>query len=336
MLQAIERFVFRNITPMSIRYLPSPDIARAEGLSASVYRQLEREFQTVPPVTMHHLDPDLMSGVWSACRETLVAGPDRALKEMVAVAVSESNRCPYCVQVHTSMLDGFGRAAKDVRDVVAWAAATGDPARLAELVPPFSRESAPAIMGTAVLFHYINRMVNLFLDDTMMPIIGKVPLLREPALSFFTTVVSGRIVSLDVAPGDFLTPEPDMPLPDAFSWAAADLHVSGGLRRFAFSAAAASSALDAVTRELVAETVAAWSGIPPGPGKGWLDRAVAALPDVFRPQARIALLAALASWAVDDGEIAAFRRAGGDDRALLDTAAWGAYLAAERIAGWFH
>jgi hypothetical protein len=49
----------------------------------------------------------------------------------------------------------------------------------------------------------------------------------------------------------------------------------------------------------------------------------------------MALLAAMASWAVDDSEITAFKRTGLSDRELLDTAAWGAYLAAERIAGWF-
>jgi len=42
----------------------------------------------------------------------------------------------------------------------------------------------------------------------------------------------------------------------------------------------------------------------------------------------------MASWAVDDAEIAAFKRTGMGDRELLDTVAWGAYLATERIAGW--
>jgi AhpD family alkylhydroperoxidase len=332
MLQSIEQFLFRNLTPLSIRHLQPPDVGGATGLAASVYRQLEREFQTVPPVTMHHLDPELMAGVWSACRETLVAGPRRSLKEAVAVAVSTSNRCPYCVQAHTSFLAGSSEAADPA--LAAWAAATGERGKVAGIVPPFPREIAPAVMGTAVLFHYINRMANIFLDDTMMPIIGKVPLLREPAFQVFSSVVSGRIAALDVPPGEFLTPDPETPLPEAFAWSAPNPHVAGGLRRLRAAAVAASTALDAGARELVERRVSAWEGEAPGIGKSWLEQEVATLPPASRPQARIALLAAIASWAVDERDITEFRQAGGDDRALLDTAAWGSWLAAERIASW--
>ena len=346
MLQAIEQMIFRNLTPLSIRHLPPPDIGKASGLSASVYGQLEQEFQTVPPITMHHLNPSLMAGVWSACRESLIAGPDRALKEAVAVAVSKSNRCPYCVQAHTSMLRGSGdrealRAAEGngsgnepFRDVVAWAAATGKVSTQPP-VAPFSSEQAPAVMATAVLFHYINRMVNIFLDDTMMPIVGKVPVIGDQALKIFSNVVSGRIVTVDVTPGIFLTAAPLTALPDAFSWASGSPDVAGGLLRFASAVNAASStSVDVGVQELVARAIAAWEGENQEPGKEWLSRMVAPLPQQKRPQARMALLAAMASWAVDDAEIAAFKRTGLGDRELLDTAAWGAYMAAERIAGW--
>ncbi len=345
MFQAIEQMIFRNLTPMSIRHLPPPDIAGATGLSAAVYRQLEQEFQTVPPVTMHHLNPQLMAGVWSACRESLIAGPDRALKEAVAVAVSKSNRCPYCVQAHISMLRGTGDAdalhaaegsasgAGPFSDAVAWAASTGRASEHPSALP-FSRQQAPAVMATAVLFHYINRMVNIFLDDTMMPIVGKVPLLADQALKVFGSVVSKRIVSVDVAPGVFLTASPLAALPGAFSWASGDPNVAGGLLRFTSAVDAASSnSVDFGVQELLVRTLADWNGEPQGPGKGWLDATVSALPKQNRPQARIALLAALASWAVDDAEIAAFKRTGLGDRELLDTAAWGSYLAAGRIAG---
>lgn len=333
MLQAIEQFIFRNLTPLSIRYLPSPDVAGAAGLPAEVYRQLEREFQTVPPITMHHPDPGLMAGVWSACRETLVAGPDRSLKEAVAVAVSESNRCPYCVQAHTSFLEGSGGDAVEYRDVIAWAASTGRREGHPDL-PKLPPASVSAVLGTAVMFQYINRMVNIFLDDTMMPVIGKVPLLGDQALRVFSSVVSGRIATIAVKPGEFLTPEPDITLPEAFSWAKADRQVAGGLLRFTEAARRAGAVIDPEVRELVTRQVSGWVGDVPGLGKAWLESAVAGLPGRRQPQASIALLAAMASWAVDAGEIAEFRKTGGDDKSLLDTAAWGAYVAAERIAGW--
>jgi AhpD family alkylhydroperoxidase len=347
MLRSIEQFIFRHLTPLSIRWLPAPEIGRASGLAAEVYRQLDREFMVVPPITLHHLNPQLMAGVWSACRESLVAGPDRAMKELIAVAVSQSNRCPYCVQAHTSMLLGAddrpaldavaagGQTDGAMANLAAWASATGRKASLSSTPPPFSKRQAPAFMATTVLFHYINRMVNIFLDETMMPVVGKVPVIGDQAFRIFSSVTSGRIVRIDAEPGVFLTERPSMKLPEAFGWATDDPAVAGGLLRFADAVRqAADASVAPEVQTLVKRQVAAWEGEPPGIGKGWLDGAMSELPERLRPQARLALLAAMASWAVDSGEIALCRRAGLDDRALLETAAWGAFLASERIAGW--
>gem|GEM_PF-259496 len=346
-LRLLEQFIFRHLTPLSIRWLPAPEIGRASGLAARVYRQLDLEFMTVPPITLHHLNPQLMAGVWSACRESLVAGPDRAMKEMIAVAVSQSNQCPYCVQAHTSMLLGADdRAALDavtsststndaLENLATWASATGRKASLHSGPQPFTKRQAPAFMATAVLFHYINRMVNIFLDETMMPVVGNVPVVGEQAFRIFSSVTSGRIVRIDVRQGVFLTESPAMRLPEAFAWATDDPSVAGGLLRFADAIlSAAGESVDAEVQELVKKQVTAWEGESPGIGKGWLDDAVQALPERQRSQARLSLLAAMASWAVDAGEMESCRRAGRDDRTLLETAAWGAYLAAERIAGW--
>ena len=126
-----------------------------------------------------------------------------------------------------------------------------------------------------------------------------------------------------------------MQLPEAFGWAADDPAVAGGLLRFADAVRqTADASVAPEVQTLVTRRVSEWEGEPPGIGKGWLEEAVLALPEKSRPQARLALLAAMASWSVDGGEIASCRQAGLDDRALLETAAWGAYLATERIAGW--
>jgi AhpD family alkylhydroperoxidase len=348
-LRSIEQFIFRNLTPLSIRWLPAPEIGRATGLAAQVYRQLDDEFMTVPPITLHHLNPQLMAGVWSAFRESLVAGPDRAMKELIAVAVSQSNRCPYCVQAHSSMLLGAddraaleavtsgGRLNDDLAKLAAWASATGRKALLSSASSPFTKQKNPAFMATAVLFHYINRMVNIFLDETMMPVVGKVPLIGDQAFRIFSSVTSGRIVRIDVRPGVFLTESPAIQLPEAFGWAEDDPAVAGGLLRFADTVRqAADESVAPEVQTLVIRCVSEWEGEPPGIGKAWLEEATQALPERLRAQARLALLAAIASWAVDSGEIASCRRAGLDDRALLETAAWGAYMATERIAGWMN
>ncbi len=77
----------------------------ATGLVATIYEQMADEFAIVPPLTIHSVVPDILAGVWCLSREAFVVGPGgRVRREMVAAAVSRSNACPYCVEVHSAML----------------------------------------------------------------------------------------------------------------------------------------------------------------------------------------------------------------------------------------
>jgi alkylhydroperoxidase family enzyme len=351
MLRSLEKVIFRKITPWSIRYLHPPDYRKAGGLAREVFLQLECEFQLVPPVTLHHANPILMAGVWSACRESLIAGSgERPVKEAVAATVSGLNTCPYCIEAHVSMLPQpfRRRVASAVRSgnyqpdaeplldrAVQWAAATLTPGSRILSQSPFSADDAPAVMATALFFHYINRMANVFLDKVMMPLLGRVPVISEAASGLFSTKIAGRIASLDVAPGRYLTVRPEGRLPLELRWAERDRFLSEGLLRFDASIGdAAEESVDEDVRELVISAVEAWNGEQPGFGDSRIDRAVSLLPDGRKASAALALKVALASWTVDGRVIRAFRQYHDDDRALLNTAAWGAYLAAKRIAGW--
>src|SRR5207248_4621682 len=121
----------------------------------------------------------VLAGIWAALRESALAGPtDRALREVIAAAVSASNSCPFCIDAHTAAASALGQdgAAKavragsldavesdDIRAAARWAAATrtrGDPLLT---TPPFASADVPYAVGTALAFHYINRMVNALL-----------------------------------------------------------------------------------------------------------------------------------------------------------------------------
>jgi len=92
---------------MAIRYIRPVAPNYAEGLVARVYVQTKKEFGAlVEPFTLHSPFPELLAGAWSACRESLLVGNvSRAVKETVAATVSRINRCPYCVDAHTIMLN---------------------------------------------------------------------------------------------------------------------------------------------------------------------------------------------------------------------------------------
>jgi hypothetical protein len=84
--------------------------------------------------------------------------------------------------------------------------------------------------------------------------------------------------------------------------------------------------------------VEVWRGDDPGMSRHWAEGAVKELPPQQRPQARLALLAALASYQVDDQVLDDARPCPGPDgdRALITTAAWASFTATRRIGTWLH
>ncbi len=161
---------------MSIRYFrPMPRPSR-ESLTGRVLRKIKREFGAqVEPFTLHLPVPELLAATWMVCRETLLAGKGRRDgREMVAAAVSAINRCPYCEDAHSMMLMETSGNQRD-RDpyfssVAAWAVATRDPLAPLLATPPFKPDEAPAFIGTAVFFHYINRMVTILQGSSPLPL----------------------------------------------------------------------------------------------------------------------------------------------------------------------
>ncbi len=349
--ERIERKIFRDSAPQRINFITPIPQDEADGLVADVYDQMGRDFQVVPPITVHSPMPKILAAVWGIVRESLVAGPvSRVDREAVAAAVSKINDCPFCVDVHTTMLHGGSEhtLAKRLLNgnvdnlppsrtgrIVEWALAGHSPD--AEIVksPPFSEEEAPEFIGTAVAFHYINRMVNIFLDDSPIPVPSFLKWLKAPLGRFAGLFFGKRILGLFVEPGDSLSFLPDAPLPDEFSWAKSNPTIAGAFARFASVIEVAGQTVVPVrVRELVQKHVDLWNGEDTGMSRQWVEDAVADLSDDEKAAGRLALLAALASYQVDEDVIRGFRQHFPTDEQLISTAAWASYTATRRVAGW--
>src|SRR5262245_39699252 len=184
-----------------IRYVTAVAPREARGLVAEVYAQMRADFGRVAePLAVHSPAPGLLAGAWGVTRETLLAGRvPRGVKESIASTVSAVNRCPYCLDVHTTMARaaGYQEAARAVEgfsarapsagagagppdrplaslDHVAdprlaallrWAAATRSPDAEILRAPPFAAVEAPELVGVAVGFHYLNRIVSAALPE---------------------------------------------------------------------------------------------------------------------------------------------------------------------------
>jgi AhpD family alkylhydroperoxidase len=293
--------VIRHVTPVRREH--------ATGVVARVYAGLEREFGIhAEPITLHSPAPELLAGAWMLCREVMVADGtvDRAVKEALAISVSEANRCPYCVDAHSAMLSSLGGATAPQ--------------------PPFAPADLPELAGTAMLFHYINRPVTIFLDESPLPTRRMHGLMVSLAGRRFR-----RFTNAAHPPGETLDLLPPAELPPDLAWAAQSPHVAGALARFAAAVErAGAAALPEQVRAWLDELLSAWDGSNPGPGSRWIDEALAQLDAGRRAAGRLALLAALAPYRVEAATIRGYGAVG--DAQLVAAVAWSSFAAARRVA----
>jgi AhpD family alkylhydroperoxidase len=262
-------------------------------------------------------------------RETLIAAGrmDRAAKEAAAIAVSIANACPYCVDVHGTALNALA-PGHQYGEIETWAQAAPGAGRAL----PCPLDQAPELAGVVVTFHYLNRMVNIFLPDSPLP--PGVPAgARSGALGMLGRFI--RSAARDaVRPGESADLLPAAALPAEMAWAADSPLVAKAFAaaNAAIEAAGARSVPDSV-RALVEHKLAGWNSESLGPSRAWVDDAVTALPAPQRPAGRLAMLAAFASYQVDQAVIDEFRRVRPDDRTLIELTSWASFAAARQIGG---
>jgi AhpD family alkylhydroperoxidase len=350
MSRTLVRTALRRSNPQ-IRYITAVRPAAARDQVAAVYAQLERDFgMLAPPVVLHSPAPGPLAACWLMLRETLVASgrADRAAKEAVAAAVSFGNTCPYCVEVHAAMLHGLAHgpdaaaiaagqiesiASQGIRGIATWALASGQLESAASSSRPFPREHTAEILGVAVTFQYLNRMVNVFLGDSPVP--PGVPAAARRGVGHLLGRFMAKTARERPEPGASLDLLPAAPLPDDLAWAAGSASIEGALGRACAAVdAAGSRSVPEPVRDLVLARLASWDGRPVGRSPGWADSAVSGLAAAQRPAGRLALLTALASFQVVPSDVDAFLAEQPGDQALVELTAWASLAAARRVGSW--
>lgn len=311
-----------------IRYVKPVMPGSATGLVASVYEQAERDFGLIAaPVAMHSPAPTLAAASWAMLRETLLAtgSASRVEKEAVAAAVSAGNACPYCVTVHTATSKALGNNLDSVGDpalkeIIAWAQQSGQPDPA-----PLAHAGYAELAGVAVTFHYLNRMVTVFLPKSPLP-----SLTPKAVGGWVMDMLASAMTAASPAPGASLALLPDAPLPDEFSWAAGTPHVAGAFARAtAAIEEAGQRAVSPGVREFVLDILDGRTGPSAGPSRAWADTEVDRLDGADRAAGRLAILTALAPHQVSRSDVAEARQS---DDALLALTAWASMAAARKIS----
>lgn len=323
-----------------IRYVSAVRPGAAPGPVARVYDQVERDFgMLAPPVALHSPAPGPLAACWVMLRETLLSAgaADRAAKETVAASVSRSNACPYCVSVHDAGVRALvkGDADPRLRAIGRWAQATAQRAALAGQDAPCPAGEMLELAGVAVTFHYLNRMVNVFLGESPLPS-GLPSPVRQGMMGLLGRIMLPEQRRAQDA-GHALALLPEATLPPDMSWAAASPAVAAAFARAAAAIdQAGTEAVPSAVRDLILGELTGWDGEPRGPSRAWADGiiSISPLPQADQPAARLALLTAFASYQITPSDIADFRKSQPEDAALVGLTSWASLAAARRIGTW--
>jgi len=315
---------------------------QARGVVADVYDDARREFGRLPePVSMLSPNEDLLAAWWATLRETLIAGQvPRGRKEAVAAEVAVIQRCPWCIDAHTTMLYAAGEsntATAILADTklsdsdpnapyVAWARGTAAPGGPAA---PFGSQHAVEYIGTAMIFHFVTRLVLVLLDETFLPGGPRAQSLARRAAG----IAFARKVRAAYTPGLASARLEKRPMPKDLAWADAAPPVATALAALSDCLENAQH-LPEAGRAVVREAVWAWHGEPLPISSSWTNENTEGLPDHMRAATRLALLTSLAPHQVTDTDVTAARPLLTTDASLVTALAWSAWTAARRIGQW--
>lgn len=242
-----------------------------------VAKSAAREFGMYPPfLQLFEEIPSVFGTMWQMLREVAIVGQfPRFLKQVVAVAVSRANECPSCLKAHKMLAMALGnKAARNVLEkgeseldkenkhtrsllkLYRWAAATSRAEGPELCQPPFLRKFAPEVIGSVLVWNYVNRIISVFFPDrkAMPTFIVKIfgPIMRWKM---------GGIKYQNRSASFNLFPMQPTVLQSELSWAIPDPTVSAAISRFDSSIEQASFLIiPDVIRSFMRNLVANWNG----------------------------------------------------------------------------
>lgn len=351
------RHIAARAAGRQVRFVRPVPVQTAGPLAVAVASAVEREVKLlVPPLLAHTPAPQLLAACWVLIRETVFAtgATERRVKEAAAAVVSQANSCPYCVEMHALGVRGLGSVAdadaisannldevgdEELRQILIWVRDLHR-ADAVPVPPALTPEQRAELLGVAVAFHYLTRMVNIFLPNYLLP-----PALRGGTRRMVKNRVAGLLGPMlrrPCTPGECLALLPDAdPQPDA-AWASASPHIAAAIARASDTVDRAGAAvLSPAVRDLLQSRLAEWDGEPLGASRDWLAPATAGLSPADRPAARLVLLTAFASYQVIANDADEFRTAiiggesaadaGAGDEAMIAATAWASLTSARHV-----
>jgi hypothetical protein len=341
--------LFDRMSVKTMRYVTAISRRDATGLVADIYDQVSKDFFINGSITSHSKVPELMAGMWTLGRESILVNDkvSRTLKEAMGAILSRINDCPYCGDMFVSLVHGGGEhdvaslilsgEENQIRDPLvraqlqwAVAAATGEREKLAQ--SPFTEAQMPEALSTLMMSCYVNRFSHVVMDGSpVVPLFG-LHRIKDAMLRMFGTELK-TTTERDITPGLALDLLPAAPIPNDLAWAASNPRIQNGIARWAAAINRETPrAVPAAVRDLVQTSLGQWQGERMPISRSWVDGETADLTGRDRAMARLALVIGKASYQVDDGMVQEVLDHGCDEETLIRLLAWASFTAARRIA----
>lgn len=333
-----------------IKYIQPVKPGSATGLVAEVYGQIKEDFGKITePFLIHSPQPEILAGAWMVCREAeLVGKVPREIKEVVAAGISKANQCPYCIDAHTIMLTAIGEkkiaqaiseeqydtiADGKMRLILEWALATNTPTSSILRSPPFSRQEAPEMIGTAVFYHYINRIVKVLLGETPLPS-------NKSWLKNFLKQIASRMFSSTINRpkiiGESLRFLPKADLPNDLRWAKSVPNIAAYASFASAIEKIGNNVLPPAVLAYIQEEVDVWHGQTSELSLAWSEDEISKLDPDTQACADLALLTAIAPYEIDKTVVLAFKKHFPQDDKLVGVISWASFTAARKISTWIN
>ena len=323
-----------------VKYLKTYGIKDAHGIIKKINLQIDKDLIIVPPNSLSTPSERVHPLRWAGIREFLAVENHipRVTKEAIAATISELNNCPYCEEAHETAIAALGDKAvidEKIKAIIVWSQNTRNPD--AEIIknPPFKITEAPEIIGTALLFHSINRLVSIFVSESLLPGILSNKYIKKTALKFAAKTIVKSFVEKELEAGDSLQFIEHRTVLKHLQWAKS-------LPAYGQIFTAIDSVLKDIEKDIIPPTSArilkeaidVWQGEDMPLGRSWLVDRTKDVSENEKPVTALILLAAFAPYTITENDIQSFKKSNPSDKDLLETCYWSIEMLTNKISTW--
>ena len=342
-------WLFETLSLKTMRYVHAIPRRNAAGLVAQVYEMIEDDFFINGSLTSRSKVPPLMTGIWTAGRESILVDDhlDRTTKEAMNAALSQVNDCPYCGDMLISLVHTGGKhdAASSIfaeneshisnstlRNRLSWVKSVATPGTKMDMPIPFTAEELPEAIAALMAMSDINRFSHVVMDGSPVSAPLGLQSVKAGALRLFGGELRATHVKR-LTPGRALPLLPPAALPEDMQWATPNPRIADALARWSAVVEREASCVGSTeVRKLIVRNLQHWNGEMMPLSRSWVDTEAAVLAGQDRATARLALVLAKAPYQMDETLVEDVLREDRCEERFIRILAWASFSGARRFA----